>query len=164
MLILQYRSVSAALLLLSQIVGTSFAFKFTPTGQTVQLDGASYYIPPNVVSTISVSKPLKKALDSAGGLLPFTVVHADSFGYGEKDFSKDIASYVSSDDVFSKGFLETVYVQYSGTSGHKYPGFSAPKLSGNNSVGVVSVGFASNTSSIPTGPYFVTSTGAVHEA
>ncbi|KAI4746644.1 amidase signature enzyme [Aureobasidium sp. EXF-12298] len=164
MLFHQHWSVSAALLLLAQIAGTSFAFKFTPTGQTVQLDGASYYIPPDVVSTISVSKPLKKALENAGGLLPFTVVHADSFGYGERDFSKDIASYISSDDVFNKGFLEAVYVQYSGTSGHKYPGFSAPKLSGNNSVGVVSVGFVSNTSSIPTGPYFVTTTGSVYEA
>ncbi|KAG9958190.1 amidase signature enzyme, partial [Aureobasidium melanogenum] len=164
MLFHQHWSVSAALLLSAQIAGTSFAFKFTPTGQTVQLNGASYYIPPDVVSTISVSKPLKRALESAGGLLPFTVVHADSFEYAERDFSKDIASYISSDDVFNKGFLEAVYVQYSGTSGHRYPGFSAPKLSGNNSVGVVSVGFASNTSSIPTGPYFVTTTGAVHEA
>ena len=159
-----YRSVAASLLLLSQVASTSLAWSFTPTGQTVELDGSSYYIPPDVVSTISVSKSLRKALDHAGGLLPFTVVNADSFGYGEKDFGQDIASYISSDDVFSKGFLEAVYVQYSGVSGHKYPSFSTPKLSGNSSVGVVSTGFASNVSTIPTGPYFVTSTGAVHEA
>ncbi|CAD0112671.1 unnamed protein product [Aureobasidium uvarum] len=159
-----YRSVAAALLLLSHSISTSFAFKFTPTGQTVQLDGASYYIPPDVISTISISRPMRKALDSAGGLLPFTVVHAPSLEYGEQDFSHDIASYLSTDDVFSKGFLEAVYVQYSNGSGSRYPGFSAPKLSGNNSVNVVSTGFASNTSSIPVGPYFVTSTGTVHEA
>lgn len=159
-----YQSVASALLLLSQFTSASFAFKFTPTGQTVQLDGASYYIPPDVVSTITVSKHLKKALDSAGGLLPFTVVNANSFDYGERDFSEAITSYTSTDDVFSKGFLEAIYVQYSGVSSHKYPGFSAPKLSGNSSVGVVTTGFASNTSSIPTGPYFVTSTGAVHQA
>ncbi|THW52626.1 amidase signature enzyme [Aureobasidium pullulans] len=159
-----YQSVASALLLLSQVASTSFAFKFTPTGQTVQLDGASYYIPPDVVSTITVSKHLKKALDSAGGLLPFTVVNANSFDYGERDFSQAITSYTSTDDVFSKSFLEAIYVQYSGVSSHKYPGFSAPKLSGNSSVGVVTTGFASNTSSIPAGPYFVTSTGAVHQA
>ncbi|KAI4716221.1 amidase signature enzyme [Aureobasidium sp. EXF-10727] len=159
-----YRSVSAALLLLSHSISTSFAFKFTPTGQTVQLDGASYYVPPDIISTISISKPLRKALDNAGGLLPFTVVHAPSLGYGEQDFSHDIASYISTDDAFSKGFLEAVYVQYSNLSGHRYPGFSAPKLSGNGSVNVVSAGFASNASSIPVGPYFVTSTGSVHEA
>ncbi|KAI5207761.1 amidase signature enzyme [Aureobasidium subglaciale] len=157
-----YQSVASALLLLSQFTSTTFAFKFTPTGQTVQLDGSSYYISPDVVSTITVSKHLKKALDNAGGLLPFTVVNAGSFAYGEKDFSQDIASYSSRDDVFSEGFLEAVYVQYSNVSNQR--GFSAPRLSGNSSVSVVTTGFASNTSTIPAGPYFVTSTGAVHEA
>ncbi|CAD0056835.1 unnamed protein product [Aureobasidium pullulans] len=84
--------------------------------------------------------------------------------YFMRDFSQAITSYTSTDDVFSKSFLEAIYVQYSGVSSHKYPGFSAPKLSGNSSVGVVTTGFASNTSSIPAGPYFVTSTGAVHQA
>lgn len=159
-----YRSVAASLLLLSQVASTSLAWQFTPTGQTIQLDESSYYIPPDVVSTISISKPLRKALDKAGGLLPSTVVNAESLGYGEKNFSQDIASYLSTDDVFSRGFLEAVYVQYLGVAGHKYPSFSVPKLSSNNSVGVVSTGFACNSSSIPAGPYFLTSTGAVHEA
>lgn len=99
-------SFASALLLLSQIANPSFALKFTPTGQTVQLDGTSYYIPPDVVSTIKVPKHLKKALDAAGGVLPLTIVNAKSFEYSEKDFSHDVASYTSVDDVFNKGFLE----------------------------------------------------------
>jgi hypothetical protein len=157
------QSFGSALLLLSQIVCPSFALKFTPTGQTVQLDGTSYYLPADFVSTINVPKHLKKALDTAGGLLPLTVVNAKSFEYGEKDFGQDIARYTASDDVFSKGFLEAVYVQYPNLSNHRYPGFSAPKLSGNGSAGVVVTGFVGN-ASIPSGPYFVTTTGAVLEA
>lgn len=106
MVTLYGQSFASALLLLSQIVSPSFAFKFTSTGQTVQLDGSSYYVPPDVVSTISVPKHLRKALEGAGGLLPLTIVNAESFEYSEKEFSQDVASYYTSDDVFSKGFLE----------------------------------------------------------
>lgn len=141
------------------------SFTLTPTGQTVNLDGVPYYITPNVVTNIasfgSGSRIIQAAAE-AGGLLPITVVSANSTSYTGADFAATVADYISKDDVFSSGFLEAVYVQYltvARTSGHLNL-----KPSGLNITGPIATTYTSKDAAIPDGPYFVSATGAVYEA
>lgn len=137
------------------------AFTFTPTGQTVELDGVAYYLPATPATSL---KNIPHKLSGPGSLTPLTVVSTSNLAYGASDFSATIANFTASDDVFSSGFLEAVYVQYVGKSyGHR--GNFAPKLGhGLNGTSVVWSGAMSSQDSISNGPYFLSSTGAVFEA
>lgn len=102
-----FRLVPAGLVL-SQLISCITAYTFTPTGQTVELDGVSYYLPGSSVTTLksSSSKKLKTAAEHAGGLIPLTVVTTNSSSYSSKDFSATVADFLATDDVYSEGFLE----------------------------------------------------------
>lgn len=143
------------------------AFTFKSTGQTVELDGVSYYLPPDPASTLPAHNPLLKAATASGGLLPVTVITTSSAGYDSSDLAATIANYTATDDVFSAGFLEALYIQYTDVKPYGYQKRAfVPKFVGNatNGTEVVASTFVSNTTALPVGPYFVSSTGAVYEA
>lgn len=159
-------SFASACLTLCQLVNPTFAFTFKPTGQTVQLDGLPYFVHPDVVTILPSSEKLQLAAAKAGGLLPLTVVSTNTLAYNSSGFASLIASFVATDDVFTEGFLEAVYVQYVNVSrSAKYPGWTVPKLSvASNTTGIVSAGFLTNSTAVPAGPYFISSSGALHQA
>lgn len=139
----------------------TIASSLATTGQTVQLDGISFYVPAEPVATLEQSSLPGKIKKS--GLTPLTVLKTDNFGYSTEDFDAAVSNFTSTDDVFSSGFLESIFVQYTGQS-YGRRSFS-PKLSQtNNSNGTVWSSQASEDAAIPHGPYFVSSTGAVYEA
>ncbi|GAB7349943.1 hypothetical protein MBLNU459_g0640t1 [Dothideomycetes sp. NU459] len=159
-------SLAPAFLALSGLVHPSLAFTFKPTGQTVQLDGLPFYVHPDVVATLPSSTKLQQAAVKAGGLLPLTVVSTSTLTYNASSFDQLVSSYTAVDDVFTQGFLEAVYVQYVNVPyPAKFHGWTVPKLSGaSNVTGTVAAGFVTNSSAVPSGPYFISSTGALHQA
>ncbi|EME46472.1 hypothetical protein DOTSEDRAFT_70467 [Dothistroma septosporum NZE10] len=150
--------------LITTLAGRSFSYTFTPTGQTVQLDGVSYYLPATPVTRLSAHKELIAKADNAGGLLPLTVVTSNTAAYSAADLSNTVKTFNEVDDVFSDGFLETLYIQY-GTNVSMGYGWTTPKLTnGTNGTPTAAIGFVTNGTAVPPGPYFISSTGAVYEA
>lgn len=143
----------------------AYAFTFKSTGQTVRLDGVPYYVPPDAVTTLSTHSALQRAASAAGGLLPVTVVTASSPSYDSSDLAATVANFTATDDVFSEGFLEAIYVQYIGINPYGYHRTFTPKFgNATNGTEVVASTYVTNTTAIPSGPYFVSSTGAIYEA
>lgn len=103
---------------LAQLLQTASAFTFAPTGQTVELDGVPYYVPPAPVATLPTSqRSLHKAAEAAGGLVPLTVISTTSLGYSSSDFAATLSGFTASDDVWSEGFLEgTPHLLFSSVS------------------------------------------------
>lgn len=76
----------------------------TSTGQTLLLNDVAYYVPVSPIATVPMLG-FVKALASAAGLVPVTVVGASTFN----DSLNDIASIIEGfgvDDVWSEAFLE----------------------------------------------------------
>ena len=145
--------------LTSNVVVSAFASVLSTTGQTVVLDGVSFYLPAETVATLDVSSLPQKVKDAS--LTPLTVITTDSSSYDAQTFEATIANFTTTDDVFSAGFLESVYVQYTGQQSYE----SSPKLNSvQNVTDAVWSSTVSQNASIPNGPYFVTSSGAVHQA
>jgi Asp-tRNA(Asn)/Glu-tRNA(Gln) amidotransferase A subunit family amidase len=145
--------------LASNVLVPTFASVLSTTGRTVVLDGISYYIPAETVATLDASSLPRKIKDA--DLTPLTVIATNSFSYNAKAFEATISNFTSSDDVFSTGFLESVYVQYTGQKAYDFP----PEL--NNVQNVTDAVWSSTVpqnTSIPNGPYFLTSSGAIHQA
>ena len=152
-------SLLSAAFLTSNVVLSAFASVLSTTGQTVVLDGVSFYLPAETVATLDVSTLPQKIRDAS--LTPLTVITTDNSSYDAQGFEATISDFTKTDDVFSAGFLESVYVQHTGQQPY---GFS-PKLDSvqNVSDAVWSSSVSQNVS-IPNGPYFVTSSGAVYQA
>jgi hypothetical protein len=96
------------------------------TGQTVVLDGTSFYVPAEPVAVLDASSLPRKI--KVSNLTPLTVIATDDLSYSAQAFEAAVSNFTSSDDVFSAGFLESVYVQYTGQQSYGRHGF-APKLS-----------------------------------
>lgn len=146
-------------------LGSTSAFSFAPTGQTVDLDGISYYLPADPVTTIGTYGPLHKKAHGSGGLTPLTVVTTSGPGYS--DISALISNFTAVDDVFAAGFLEAVYIQYSGSKPYGHHGWGngfGGKGLGLNGTDAVYSSYVTNGTAIPQGPYFMSSSGAVYEA
>ncbi|KAK3620726.1 hypothetical protein LTR56_023243 [Elasticomyces elasticus] len=149
---LSFRAALAALTLLP----STLCFTFAPTGQTVELDGISYYLPAIPVSTLKTYSPLHKKAQSSGGLTPLTVITTDA----STDLSTHTANWTTVDDVFTSAFLEAVYLQLTSPSKpYGYHGHGSPGLNG-----TVYSASVTNTTAIPEGPYFLSATGAIYEA
>ena len=143
----------------SNVVVSAFASVLSTTGQTVVLDGVSFYLPAETVATLDVSSLPQKVKDAS--LTPLTVVTTDSSSYDAQAFEAAVSNFTTTDDVFSAGFLESVYVQYTGQQSYD----SYPKLNSvQNVTDAVWSSTVSQNASIPNGPYFVTASGAVHQA
>lgn len=171
------------IILLTQLVPFIVSFTFTSTGQTVELDGIPYYLPPVAVTTLSGSTfgPFRKAITEAGGLLPLTVVTTSSIDYSASHFAATIANYTATDDVFSAGFLEgrhskqclgqpsnigtAIYIQYESISRpSRHISFTPTLTNITNGTTAVSSSFVTNSSAIPPGPYFLSASGAIYQA
>lgn len=152
-----------AALALSTGSGVS-AYTFASTGQTVQLDGISYYVPAAPVTTLRHGK-LHGKLANTTGLTPLTVVSTSNSTLGSSGLSSTIADYASSDDVFSTGFLEIVYIQYLKS---KPSGYHADVTQNFgqvlNGTKAVFGSSATNSTALSPGPYFIAPSGAVYEA
>ncbi|KAI6799940.1 amidase signature enzyme [Hortaea werneckii] len=153
-------SLVAGLHFLTQAASSTFA----PTGQTVELDSTPYFVPAQAVTTIDHHGPLHKKAASSGGLTPITVVTTNGPGYN--DINALISNFTAVDDVFSHGFLENVYIQYTGmkpTGRHGWGGHG-DKLPGLNGTDTVMTTHVTNGSAIPPGPYFMSTSGALYQA
>ena len=73
------------------------AAQLVPTGQTILLNGLSYYVPATPLTTVKVRR--LGSLPSAGGFVPVTVV--DSL----VNLHATIQEYQKADDVWTTGFL-----------------------------------------------------------
>ncbi|KAK0939281.1 hypothetical protein LTR29_009157 [Friedmanniomyces endolithicus] len=151
-------SVSTAVAALSLLPGT-LCYTFASTGQTVELDGIPYYLPGTPVCTILTHGQLHEMAQSSGGLTPLTVVTTS--GPGSSDLRSLVSNWTTIDDVFSAGFLEAVYIQYTGVKPYGYSGSSSLGFNGTKAVYST---FVTNGTLLPQGPYFMTSTGAVYQA
>ncbi|CAK4033314.1 amidase signature enzyme [Lecanosticta acicola] len=132
----------------STLIPLTQSLTFTSTGQTVELDGISYYIPGSPVAKLPSRPWFGKA-----SISPLTVIGSNGSAHTLADLNTVIESYKSTDDVFSEGFLETVYVQSTGLGSHN----ASLSNYGNSTM------FTGSTS-IPPGPYFMSSTGEVFQA
>lgn len=150
------------------LASLSFSFTFTPTGQTVELDGVSYYLPSTPVTTIKSYGPLHGKAISSGGVTPLTVVTTSSSAYSASDFSSTVSSFAATDDVFSEGFLEAIYVQIVGAKSYSYNGWNSSSVTGfgnaTNGTEAVYISYVSNGTAIPQGPYFMSASGDVYQA
>ncbi|CAI7611624.1 unnamed protein product [Penicillium glandicola] len=154
----------SALLSLSTTAIATLSLK----GQTVELNGNNYYVPPTVVTTLKANSDVFGKLK---GLQPLTVIRSDASKLTSSILDSLVSSYESADDVFNAGFLDNIYVEYNGTS--KKP---SENVSTNSSWGPKILGYSStyntkksktvtSSSTLPPGPYFLDpSSGAVFEA
>ncbi|KAE8356779.1 amidase signature domain-containing protein [Aspergillus coremiiformis] len=154
---------AAALSLLSPAVAGSITSK----GQTIAVDGKTYYVPPTVVSTLKI--PSHKLGPKTDSLLPLTVIQSDAVKVNTSVIEGLVNIYQTTDDVFNPGFLENIFIAYNGT--HKKPKLdvSLPATWGNQFLGVATVygtkQAVKSTKDIPPGPYFLNpTTGDVFEA
>ncbi|MCJ1480641.1 hypothetical protein MMC06_000796 [Schaereria dolodes] len=94
------------------------------------------------------------------------MVVTSSLTFSVDDLQAIIANYTASDDVFQEGFLQGLYIQYSGTlsPGPKYPfnpmiaNFTTTLLGTSNSA------YSNSSSALPPGPYFISTVGVVYQA
>ncbi|KAI5359507.1 putative amidase [Septoria linicola] len=147
---------------ISGLLEAASSFTFSSTGRTVELDGIYYYLPAEPVATLDHLVAQRKNTASPRHLSPLTVVTANGSDYMSQSLSAAITNYKTIDDVFSEGFLSTIYVQYTSP---KPRGFSTPTFA-NSTNGTTQV-FSShaNTSNVlPNGPYFLSSSGDIFQA
>ena len=149
-------------LLALNVLSPVLASALSSTGQTVLLDGTSFYVPAEPVAVLDASSLPRKIKDSS--LTPLTVIATDDLSYNAQAFEAAVSNFTSTDDVFSAGFLESVYIQYTGQQSYGRRVF-APKLSNvQNVTDAVWSNSVSPNASIPRGPYFLSSSGAVYQA
>ena len=92
-----------------------------------------------------------------GGLTPLTIVTTDSETYNNQDLTATTTNFTATDDVFSEGFLQATYVQYTGNS---KPTFQSTS----NSSTPLYMSSVSEAAALPPGPYFLSVSGAVYQA
>ncbi|KAL0934663.1 glutamyl-tRNA amidotransferase [Colletotrichum truncatum] len=131
------------------------ASTFHLTGSTVFLDGVSYFVAPSPVGRVQ-NDAFK--LSDGLGLVPFTVVTIDSTGIDSDQLKQTLANFSSSDDVYQTGFSKGIFSFSFNLKISRFPYLpfffffhsAQPHLR--------------NTSIIPSGPYFASSAGDVHQA
>jgi hypothetical protein len=123
----------------------------TNTGFTVALNGISYYVPPYVVATIAV--PSNTSLQ-AGDFAAITVVSTNEPEFSSTELAAMQANFNTTDDVWQDGFSDALYLQYTGSS------LSASWAD----LGSVTIAECNESALVPTGPYFMSSSGALYEA
>ena len=155
-------SLLPAALLVFEVLSPVLASALSSTGQTVSLDGTSFYVPAEPVAVLDASSLPRNIKHSS--LTPLTIVTTDDLTYNAQAFEAAVSDFTATDDVFSTGFLESIYIQYTGQQSYGRLGF-APKLSNvQNVTDAVWSSSVSPNASIPTGPYFLSSSGAVYQA
>jgi hypothetical protein len=149
-------------LLAFHLLSPTLALKLSLTGQTVVLDGTPFYVPAEPVAVLDTTSLPRRIKDS--DLTPLTVVSTDDFSFNVQSFEAAVSNFTSTDDVFSAGFLESVYVQYTGQQSSGRRGFASKLTNVQNVTNAVWSNAVPSDESIPNGPYFLSSSGAVHQA
>ncbi len=81
----------------------------SPSGQTVVVNGISYFAAPEPVSIISASVDMLKSAATTGAeLIPLTVMEDSSSSFTTSVFRSIVGSYTAADDVFNIGFLQGI--------------------------------------------------------
>lgn len=97
-----FRAVVVALTLIASASAT-----ISEAGQTVVVNGISYYAAPEAVSIIDASTDMLNRASTAGAdLIPLTVFSDSSSSFTTTVFRSIVSNYTASDDVFNTGFLE----------------------------------------------------------
>jgi hypothetical protein len=138
---------------------SAYAFTLTTTGQTVELEGIPYYLPAAPVKYLQANSTLPLAAKRAGSIIPFTVLSVNDTSCTEQAISSAISSFKTIDDVFLEAFESAVYVQQDSAK--------PSQCNSSDPVHGTTIIFRSPTSadtSIAPGPYFISSSGAIHEA
>lgn len=78
----------------------------SPAGQTVVVNGISYYAASDVVSSIAATSDVSSSVSSSGGLIPLTVIEDTSASFTSSVFASIVSNYTATDDVFNIGFLQ----------------------------------------------------------
>ncbi|KAF2003629.1 amidase signature enzyme [Amniculicola lignicola CBS 123094] len=126
------------------------------SGATVYLEDVPYFLPPDVVGTLSVTRELRGALTKSP-YVPFTVIQTEAHGFNTADLSAVTANYTLVDDVFQEAFLEAIYIHnlVNGTMG------ASQVHLGNHSNVIIS---STCSETLKPGPYFLNTMGQVFEA
>lgn len=131
---------------------TGIRAALSTTGTTVFLNDVAYYIPPAPVGSLQ----FPATLSAESAFVPITVLQTTSEVVAT-DISVLVANFTIEDDVYQSGFLEHTFIQQVGIASR----FRRRSASIANCT-VVPV--AAVSSLIPTGPYFLTSSGDLHQA
>jgi hypothetical protein len=78
----------------------------SPAGQTVVVNGISYYAAPGPVSIIDATQEMLNSASSSGDLIPLTVIEDISSAFTTSTLRSIVANYTAADDVFNTGFLQ----------------------------------------------------------
>lgn len=150
---------SKSLLATSFLLQAASSSHLTTKGQIVELNGASYYVPAIPVTTLPSYASHQSRSPISGGLAPLTVICKNDSS--SIDVATTIEDFALADDVFQKAFAETTYVQYISDAGPSVSVGNVPHLEKDTASfgATVAVDRA-----IPPGPYFLSASGAVHEA
>lgn len=96
---------------LLSVLTTCAAVSITPKGQTVEVNGNTYYVPPTVVTTLTIpGNYFGQHSESAGTLVPLTVIQSDSQKLTASTVQSIVDGYEKADDVFNAGFLESIFL------------------------------------------------------
>ena len=77
------------------------------SGQTLIVNGLSYYVAPDAVSIISATGDMLKSASTSGvDLIPLTVLEDSTSSFTSDVFRAIVSNYTSTDDVFNLGFLQ----------------------------------------------------------
>lgn len=126
------------------------------TGQTALLDGIAYYLPSAPVTRIKSPTAWSQKI-STDDLIPITVLRITNDTQASSlDINSIAADFTSRDDVFTRAFLDSVYVQMSGAM--------SKTITTNTTNGTVYTVRVSQDTLIPDGPYFLSSSGAIYQA
>jgi hypothetical protein len=96
---------------LLSVLTTCTAVSTIPKGQTVEVNGDSYYVPTTVVTklTIQGNQFGQNSGSDAGTLVPLTIIQSDSENLTTSAIESIVDGYQKADDVFNTGFLESMF-------------------------------------------------------
>ncbi|KAL8961000.1 MAG: hypothetical protein Q9193_002387 [Seirophora villosa] len=136
---------------------TIVAQSLTSTGGTFMLGNLPYYVPATPYTTISAQGFPR--LRGVNGLAPVTVVSATAGSDNIGSLASIIRGFAA-DDVWNTGFLEGLLV-YRTVASNSFP--ESISLSGSNQSSTIISITSRNTSTIPNGPYFLATNGALYQ-
>ncbi|RMY84179.1 hypothetical protein D0862_11483 [Hortaea werneckii] len=158
-------------------VATSSPAPLVDNGTVVTLGGVPYYSGGTPVAMLSVAAghELQTPIPLDSDVLPMTVIRTNNSAFGVAEFNETISSFSDMDDVFTRDFLASVFLDYLGAGSfrpriakdmtaqsHNASWPWRTLMTAEEGAGLVS---ASLSCSLPNGPYFVSArTGAVFKA
>lgn len=108
-------TLTRALSLLALAVSASATVSYS--GETLVVNGISYYASPNPVSVISATADMLSSASTTGvDLIPLTIMEDSTASFTTSVFRSIVGNYTAADDVFNTGFLQAVYLKHTGSS------------------------------------------------